>query len=167
MTNHSLVQAQFRRFCTPIPQTTESGHRWYGCRSECSAPQVVSGSLLACVASRQSRSEGHRGEGCLRLPRNKSVFGRKIEKKALSLLFPSRLSAGFLSQQSCSRDGSQSRWLFPGASASEILPAFSCCPGPLKIGWPLLTPRASFLELAWVMFAEHPLILKLPVPVEG
>lgn len=45
----------------------------------------------------------------------------------------------------------------------------------MKIGWPLLTPRASFLltprasflELAWVMFAEHPLILKLPVPVKG
>lgn len=159
----------------PNPLTIESGHRWYSCRSECSAPQVVSGSLLACVASRQSRSGGHRGEGCLRLPRNKSVFGRKIENQPSVYFSPPGCGRASSVSKVVPGTGLRSRWLFPGAFASEILPAFSCCPGPVKIGWPLLTPRASFLltprasflELAWVMFAEHPLILKLPVPVKG
>lgn len=91
---------------------------------------------------------------------------QKDRKPVLSLLFPCRLSMGFFSQQSCSRvsgHGGSSLECLP----SEIFPAFLCCPGPRKIGWPLLNPSAFFLELAWVMFAEYPLILKLPVPVEG
>lgn len=64
-------------------------------------------------------------------------------------------------------EGLRSLWLSLELLPSKILPVFSCCPEPLKIGWPLLAHRASFLELSWPVFTEHPLIPKLPVPAEG